>query len=275
MWFRSTTEDMSEFDKIPSTSNSEEYRFINFVSGSIDNSLSLINCSHKLHRDTFLLAILRFTQHKNGYYWCQLSINNTLVQPSHRVQFSAGNCSITNQPYYRLASLRLGENRCAKYVTTESDTGLTTTHELSGTSFVVSISSTESSTRLSTGTQQERERATYAATESDAGVTTTYKVTVSDSSVTSLTESTRNVTTESDAGLTTRSSSVTQQEEESDRSIIYVAETFSALLLIALMGVLVLALSFASYVHYQRKKTSKLAAWKLFIIIIANKLNLF
>ena len=164
-----------------------------------------------------------------------------------------------NQPYYRLANLRFNENRCAKYLATESDTGLTTTHELSGTSFVASISSTESSTRLSTETQQERERAIYAATESDAGVTTTYKVSdISDLSVTSLIESTRNVTTESDAGLTTRSSSVTQQEKESDRSIIYVAETFSALLLIALLGVLVLALLFASYVHYQRKKTSKL-----------------
>ena len=222
-WFRSTTEDMSEFDEIPAPS--EEYRF---VSGSVDNSLSLINCSHELYRDALYVTILNFTQNKNGYYWCQLSINNTLVQPSYRVQFSADNCSIMNQPYYRLANLRFNENRCAKYVASESDTGFTTTHELSGTSFVAS--STESSTRLPTVTQQEGEsdqQITYAATESDA-------------------ES------------STRSFSVTRQEKESDRIITYIAGTFSALLLIALLGVLALALSFVSYVHHQRKKTSKL-----------------
>ena len=36
-WFRSTTEDMSIFDEIPATS--EEYRFSNFISGSVHNSL--------------------------------------------------------------------------------------------------------------------------------------------------------------------------------------------------------------------------------------------
>ena len=200
---------MSVFDEIPVTS--EEYEFSPFISGRVDNSLSVINCSHELYRDTFFLTIPNFTQHKNGYYWCQLSINNTLVQPFHQAHFSAGNCSIMNQPYYRLANLRLNENRCANYLDTESDTGLTTTHKLSETSLVAL--STESSTR---------------------------------------------------------SSSVTQQEKESDRLIIYIAGTFSALLLIALLGLLVLALSFASYVHHQRKKTSKLHG-----SILLNKVNLF
>ena len=109
-----------------------------------------------------------------------------------------------NQPYYRLANLRFNENRCAKYLATESDTGLTTTHELSGISFVAF--SAESSIRLSTGTQQEKERITFAA---------------------------------------------------GTRLITYIAGTFSTLLLIALLGVLSLALSFASYVHHQRKKISK------------------
>ena len=153
-WFRGTTEDMSVFDEILATS--EEYDFSNSISGSVVDSLSLINCSCDLYRDGFSLIIHHFTPHKNGHYWCQLSINNTLVQPSYQAQFFVGDCNITNQPYYRLANLRLNENRCAKYyVATESDTGLTTTHELSGTSFVAS--STQSSTRLSTVTQQEKE----------------------------------------------------------------------------------------------------------------------
>jgi hypothetical protein len=229
-WFRSTTEDASISDKIPTTS--EEYRFINFVSGRADNSLSVINCSHELYRDLFSLTIHRFTQHKSGYYWCQLSINNTLVQPSYRAQFSVGECNITSQNYYRLANLR--ETKCAKYVATESDVGLTTTYESSETSSVASP--TESSTRSSSITQQN---------------TITY------------------TTTDSDAESLTRSSSVTQQERESlsDKSIIYVAGSFSALLLIALLGVLALALSFAFYVHHQRKKTSKLYSSTYDIII--------
>jgi uncharacterized protein HemX len=57
----------------------------------------------------------------------------------------------------------------------------------------------------------------------------------------------------------TRLSSLTQQEKESDKTIVHVAGSFSALLLnIALLGVLALAFSFAFYVHHQRKKTRKL-----------------
>jgi uncharacterized protein HemX len=105
---------------------------------------------------------------------------------------------------------------------------LTTTYESLGTS---SVTLRESSTRLSSVTQQEREydnQITYTAIESDV-------------------ES------------STRSSSVTQQKKKNDKSTtIYVAGSLSALLLIALLGVLVLAFSFAFYVHHQRKTISKL-----------------
>ena len=146
-WFRSTAENSSTLDEISTTSN--EYNFDKFV-GTTNNSLSVINCSHEVYRDTFSLAILNFTQNKNGYYWCQLSINNTLVQPSHRAQFFAGEC-ITNQPYYRLANSN--ENQCVQYITTDSelDTGMTTTYGSSETSSI------SSSTRLSSVTQQEKE----------------------------------------------------------------------------------------------------------------------
>ena len=196
-WFRSGTVDMSIFDEISTTS--EEYGFYKVVSNRADYSLSVINnCSYEiLFRDSFSLIILDFTRHKNGYYWCQLSINSTSVQPSYRAHFSVGECNITDHRYYRLANLN--EIQCAQYVSTESDAGLTTTQELPGTF-----------------------------------------------SVTSSTES-------------TRSPSVTQQKKESDKSIIiYVAGSLSALLLIVLLGVLVLAFSFAFYVHHQRKKISKL-----------------
>ena len=91
-WFRSTTEDMSVFDEIPA--NSSEYTSGNFVADRAGEALSVINCSHELYRDTFSLMIEQFTQLKDGYYWCQLSINNTLTQPSYRAQFLAGDCNI-------------------------------------------------------------------------------------------------------------------------------------------------------------------------------------
>lgn len=77
------------------------------------------NCSRDLFRDTSSLAINNFTRDKDGYYWCQLAINNKLVQPSHRALFFAGNCgSTTNSMYFRLAHST--ENQCAKYVNTHT-----------------------------------------------------------------------------------------------------------------------------------------------------------
>ncbi len=164
-WFKSTTEDTSIFYEIPATS--EEYRFSEVVSNRPVNALSVINCSRDLYRDTFLLTIHRFNRSKNGYYWYQLSINDTLVQPSrYRTQFHVGECTITDyrNGYYRLANL--SEKQCAQYVATESDADLTTTYKSSGTP---SVASSTESTRSSSVTQQEKENV---ATESDADLTT-------------------------------------------------------------------------------------------------------
>jgi hypothetical protein len=259
-WFRSTTEDTSIITETPFTS--EEYSFSNFVSGRVDNSLSLINCNRELYRDAFSLVIHRFTQNKNGYYWCQLAINNTFAQPSYRAQFSVGECNITNN-YYRLASLRLSENKCAEYVTaTESDAGLTTTYESSATSSVTS--STESS-RSSSVTQQERETV---AIESNAGLTTANESSGSSSIASSTESSTRSSSVaqqekESDKPITytpsaessTKSSSVTQQERESDKIIIYVAGSLSAL--VTIFGALIIILSILYVCKFQKRETSK------------------
>ena len=142
---------------------------------------------------------------------------------------------------------------------TELDAGLTTNYESPGT---FSVTSSRELTQFSSVTKQD------VATESDVDLTTAYK----SPGITSLrrlslatqqeTESNKPITyyvsTESDAESSKRLSSVTQQEKESDKLITYIAGTFSALLLIALLGVMALALLFASHVHHQRKKTSKL-----------------
>jgi hypothetical protein len=246
-WFRSITEDTSIFEEI--SASSEDYIFRKFVSGIAYNLSSVINCSHELYIEIISLTILHFTRNKTGYYWCQLSINNTLAQPSYRAHFSVGEC---NNNITRLTIL--SEIQCAQYVATESDAGLTTTYVSSATSS--NASSRESSTISSSATQQERESKkpiSYVATESDAELSTRFS---------SVTQHER----ESDLPITyiatesTISPPVTQQEKESlsDKSIIYVAGSLGALLLIALLGVLALAFSFASYVHHQRKKPSKL-----------------
>jgi hypothetical protein len=184
-WFRSTTEDTSIFDEIPATS--EEYRYY----FNTMNLSSVINCSRKVYRDAFALIINNFTRHKNGYYWCQLSINSTSVQPSYSAQFLAGECGITN--YYRLAIL--SQRKCAQYVGTESDAGLTT-YESPETSPVAS--SRESSTR---------------------------------------------------------SSSVAQQERESDETIIYVASSLSTLVLV--FGAMIIVLSILYLCKFQNRERSK------------------
>jgi hypothetical protein len=145
--------------------------------------------------------------------------------------------------------ISLSEIQCAQYVATESDAGLTTTYVSSGTSSAASP--IESSTRSSSVTQQERENKkpiTYVATDAELSSSVTRQERESDKSITY-------IATESII-----SPSVIQQEKESlnDKSIVYVAGSFGALLLIALLGVLVLAFSFAFYVHHQRKKTRKL-----------------
>ena len=212
-WFRSTTEDTSIFDEIPATS--EEYRLISFVSERADTSLSVIYCSnHELYRDTFLLMIDSFTGQKNGYYWYQLSINNTLVQPSYRAYFSVGECNNT-EFYYRPAKFDLNENKCAEYVAPESGTGLTTTYESTGTSSATSL---RESTRSLSVTKQD-------------------------------------VVIESDAESSIRLSLVTLQEKENNEQIIYVAGSFSALVLV--FGALIIVLSILYLCKFQNRETSK------------------
>jgi hypothetical protein len=261
-WFRSITEDTSVFEEISATS--EEYIFRKFVSGGPYNFSSVINCSSELYIDTVSLTILRFTRHKNGYYWCQLSINNTLAQPSYRTHFSVGECNNIT----RLTNL--SELQCAQHVATESDAGLITTYVSSGTPSVVS--STESPTIIPSVTQQERESnkpIIYVATESSTRLcSVTQQERKSDNPLTY-------TATKSDTESLTRSSLVTQQERdlESDKPIIYVTGSFSVLLLIALLGVLALAFSFAFYVNHQRKKT--LSKWhRSTCYIIPDKSNL-
>ena len=198
-WYRSTTKDRLSYERL--STSSEEYLYAIYRT-STASLVEMINCSLNLFRDTYSIAILNFTREKNGYYWCQLVINNTNTQPSHYAWFYTDQTCSSYQ-YFRLASLN--ETQCAQRVASTSP------------SITPTISLSTSTTTLSTNSQ-------------------------------------------------TISSAISQTSSSNEKLLIYVLGSFSALLFIALLGVLVLAFSFALYVHHLRNKTSKL----IFMIYPAN-----
>ena len=60
------------------------------------------NCTHgALYEDKFLLYIYNFTSDENGYYWCQIVVNGSFLEPSQDYAwFYADNSSSCEQQYY-------------------------------------------------------------------------------------------------------------------------------------------------------------------------------
>ena len=63
---------------------------------------NLRNCTHgALYEDTFTLYINNFTSDKNGYYWCQIFVNGSSLEPSqHYTWFYADDSSSCTQQFY-------------------------------------------------------------------------------------------------------------------------------------------------------------------------------
>ena len=113
-WFRSTTGDMSAYEAVPIDSNNNVFISRSPVTRALPNQ----NCSSVLYRDIFTLAISHFTRDRNGYYWCQISINNTYyAQRSRYAWFYAGEFDSTTcsslTPFFRSAFLN--ETECIQY----------------------------------------------------------------------------------------------------------------------------------------------------------------
>ena len=192
-WFRSTMEDRSTYEFL--SSSSEEY--VTFHTSTV-SSVKVTNCSLNIYRDIYSIAMFNFTRDDNGYYWCQLAINNTYRQPSHYVWLYASQSYLTcGSPlfYQYFRSSPLNESRCAQYV---------------ANTFPL--------------------------------ITPTLLTTL-----TSL--------------LPTQSQTTSSAASSNERLLLYVFGSFSALLLITLLGVLLLAFLFALYVHHLRRKTSKLVVF--------------
>ena len=80
----------------------QELASVSVTSGSIMNEY----CNYgPLYRDAFILHISNFTSEKNGYYWIQISLNNTVSQPSEYAWFyAADNSSCIQQTHFNLAA---------------------------------------------------------------------------------------------------------------------------------------------------------------------------
>ena len=218
-WFRSATEDTLSYGAIPATSEGYQYmsnRANNPV--TLSSSVHMGNCSHQSSfRDAFSLTIYSFTQDKGGYYWCQLAINSTLVQPSIGAWIYAGECNVTN--YFELAGPN--EVQCAEYMNM----------------YVPLIASSSITLKKPILTRS----------------ITIPRKSLTKSSLTS-TLVTATVTTPGPS-VTTTGPSVTQREQENEGLLIYVAGSLSALIL--LFGALVIVLSVLYLCKFQNRETSK------------------
>ena len=118
------TSSIGEHDLIRSTS---------VVSSAVDT-----NCTHDiLFKDTFFLTIHNFTTDKDGYYWCQIVINDLYLQPSPYAWFYAANrSSCTPELHFMTASE--SEIQCAENYTINSYATATTSSYESATVIVPS-----------------------------------------------------------------------------------------------------------------------------------------
>ena len=112
-WFRSKTETMTSSEMISNLI----YHIESSIHASIDPEENN-NCTFELYRDTFILTIVNFTRNENGYYWCQIVINNTYTQPSPGAWFYADEFNSTHcngfQHYFTLATSN--ETQCAQFM---------------------------------------------------------------------------------------------------------------------------------------------------------------
>ena len=203
-WFRSTLEDISSYEVVPTDSKESQYYNSYYRYLSSITTLSAGNCSSDIYRDVFALVISNFTREKNGYYWCQLAINNTYAQRSHHAWFYADESTSTtcsSLSYFRLALPN--QTVCAYY--------------------------TMNTPVLSTATLSV--------------VSSTTTILVERSFPTKL-------------PMTTESAAM-QNKILSEDPLIYILGSFSALLFLTFVGVLMLSFSFILYVYHLKKKNSK------------------
>ena len=102
-WFKSTETNVSASRNKYATNiitSPDQYHLSRYNS----STLSRNSTCGTLYRDIFLLHIKNFTTDNNGYYWCQVVINSSFLQPSQHAWFYADHSdSCERQPFFKLA----------------------------------------------------------------------------------------------------------------------------------------------------------------------------
>ena len=108
-WFRNAdlTRAAASTEEITGIEN-EYYFFYEFASMT---NLAFQNCTTSpLYRDIFALIINNFTSDKNGYYWCQIYVDNSVSQPMKYAWFYAvDSSSCLQNRYFLIATISQAE----------------------------------------------------------------------------------------------------------------------------------------------------------------------
>ena len=113
-------------------------------SNVVTNSTFDTNCTRGLlYKDTFFLVIHNFTTDKDGYYWCQIVVNDSYLQLSQYAWFYAADSSSCKREYHFMTAPK-SEIQCAENYT-DTYTVITET-----TNTIIIAPSTTNSTYVAT-----------------------------------------------------------------------------------------------------------------------------
>ena len=114
-WFRNDNMSRATLSTEELTHNQSEYILFQVNASNLSLANGNINCSAgPLYRDIFILFINNFSSDKNGYYWCQIVVNNSISQLSQYYAwfYAANSSSCTQQHHFKLNI----EPKCAYFV---------------------------------------------------------------------------------------------------------------------------------------------------------------
>ena len=179
------------------------------------------NCSYGLlYRDPFLLIIYNFTSDKNGYYWCQIYVNNSVSQPSQYAWFyAADSSSCTQQHHFKLTS----EPQCADFHPDTDQVSVVTPQETLETVMLTStletLEATSTSGTLETTSTSAKSKATSTFGTLETIATSTFATLETTSTSATLEMISTSATIEAISTLETTSTSGTLQTISTSRTV--------------------------------------------------------
>ena len=108
-WFRwpdmtrTASQSIEEITEIQDVYQFEQFNTTNLITN--------FTCGKVLYGDRFALLIHNFSHEKDGFYWCQVSVNDTLLQQSPSAWFYANHSSMPCEQNYHFQ--RSSKSKCA------------------------------------------------------------------------------------------------------------------------------------------------------------------